>query len=78
MTGYQPDFSLLKSLGVKFHDDPYKTPIYNETTMESSQKGVYLAWRCMWRIKNQQMVYRKFSCSCRYDHGSDNHLNQLG
>ncbi|MGB1449058.1 MAG: YpdA family putative bacillithiol disulfide reductase [Flavobacteriaceae bacterium] len=43
MTGYQPDFSLLKSLGVRFHDDPYKTPMYDETTMESSQKGVYLA-----------------------------------
>jgi len=43
MTGYQPDFSLLKSLGVHFHDDEYKTPIYNENTMESSQKGVYLA-----------------------------------
>ena len=43
MTGYQPDFSLLESLGVSFHADEYKTPIYNERTMESSQKGVYLA-----------------------------------
>ena len=43
MTGYQPDFSLLESLGVSFHADEYKTPVYNERTMESSQKGVYLA-----------------------------------
>lgn len=43
MTGYQPDFSLLESLGVEFHADEYKTPVYNETTMESSQKGVFLA-----------------------------------
>ena len=43
MTGYQPDFSLLESLGVVFQDDEYKTPIYNETTMESSQAGVFLA-----------------------------------
>ncbi|MDG1264514.1 MAG: YpdA family putative bacillithiol disulfide reductase [Flavobacteriaceae bacterium] len=43
MTGYQPDFSLLKSLGVKFLSDDYKTPIYNSESMESSQKGVYLA-----------------------------------
>lgn len=43
MTGYQPDFSLLESLGVSFHADEYRTPKYNETTMESSQKGVYLA-----------------------------------
>jgi len=43
MTGYQPNFSLLESLGVDFHSDEFKTPIYNTTTMESSQKGVYLA-----------------------------------
>ena len=43
MTGYQPDFSLLKSLGVKFLSDDYKTPKYNRESMESSQKGVYLA-----------------------------------
>ena len=43
MTGYQPDFSLLESLGVDFHSDEYQTPIYDEISMESSQKGVYLA-----------------------------------
>lgn len=43
MTGYQPDFSLLKSLGVEFLSDDYKTPKYNSESMESSQKGVYLA-----------------------------------
>lgn len=43
MTGYQPDFSLLESLGVEFHSDDYKTPKYNSESMESSQKGVYLA-----------------------------------
>lgn len=43
MTGYQPDFSLLESLGVNFHEDEFKTPIYNEKNMESNQKGVYLA-----------------------------------
>lgn len=43
MTGYQPDFSLLESLGVTFHPDEYKTPVYDETNMMSSQQGVYLA-----------------------------------
>lgn len=43
MTGYQPDFSLLESLGVTFHPDEYKTPVYYETNMMSSQQGVYLA-----------------------------------
>jgi len=43
MTGYQPDFSLLTDLGVDLQNDPHKTPVYNSTTMESNQKGVYLA-----------------------------------
>ena len=43
MTGYQPNFKLLKSLGVDFKKDKYKTPRYNEMTMESNVKGVYLA-----------------------------------
>ncbi|MBA22386.1 MAG: hypothetical protein CMP52_03470 [Flavobacteriales bacterium] len=43
MTGYQPDFSLLDSLGVELLSDEFKTPKYNPESMESSQKGVYLA-----------------------------------
>jgi len=43
MTGYQPNFALLESLGVKFKKDKYKTPVYSEKTMESNIKGVYLA-----------------------------------
>jgi len=43
MTGYKPDFTFLESLGVKFHDDEFRTPIYNETTNESNSKNVYLA-----------------------------------
>ena len=43
MTGYQPNFGLLESLGVDFHNDPYRTPKYNEVTMESNSTGVFLA-----------------------------------
>lgn len=43
MTGYQPNFSLLESLGVELHQDEFNTPVYDQNTMESSQKGVYLA-----------------------------------
>lgn len=43
MTGYQPDFSFLKHVGVKIGDDEFKTPIYNEKTMETNVPGVYLA-----------------------------------
>ncbi len=43
MTGYQPNFGLLESLGVTFKDNEHKTPKYNPKTMESFAPGVYLA-----------------------------------
>ena len=43
MTGYQPNYEILKKLGVKINDDEFKTPQYNEDTMETNVKGVFLA-----------------------------------
>ncbi len=43
MTGYEPNFELLEQLGVNFQQDVYRTPVYNEQTMESNIEGVYLA-----------------------------------
>jgi thioredoxin reductase (NADPH) len=43
MTGYQPNFELLESLGVQFHEDEYRTPIYDPNSMRSTAEGVYLA-----------------------------------
>lgn len=43
MTGYEPNFALLEGLGVDFHKDEYRTPVYNEQTMETNIEGVYLA-----------------------------------
>ena len=43
MTGYEPNFALLEGLGVDFHKDEYRTPVYNEQTMETNIQGVYLA-----------------------------------
>ena len=43
MTGYQPNFELLKSIGIKFNKDKYSSPYYNKHTMESNVNGVYLA-----------------------------------
>lgn len=43
MTGYQPDFSFLKSLGVNLSDDELKIPEHNPETMETNIKGLYLA-----------------------------------
>ena len=43
MTGYQPNFELLKSVGIKFNKNKYFSPRYNTNTMESNVKGIYLA-----------------------------------
>ena len=43
MTGYRPDFRFLESLGITFADDPFRTPVFDETTFETARRGVYLA-----------------------------------
>ncbi len=43
MTGYQPPFEFLSMAGIKFHDDIYRTPVYNEETMESNVPNLFLA-----------------------------------
>ncbi|HEY5824875.1 MAG TPA: YpdA family putative bacillithiol disulfide reductase [Cyclobacteriaceae bacterium] len=43
MTGYQPPFDFMRFAGVQFQDDPFHTPVYNEETMETNVKGLYLA-----------------------------------
>ena len=43
MTGYQPPFEFMKACGIKFHSDDFHTPVYNENTMETNVKNLYLA-----------------------------------
>ncbi len=43
MTGYQPPFEFMKKCGVQFQDDEFCTPVYDEKTMETNVKGLYLA-----------------------------------
>ncbi|MEX1241600.1 MAG: YpdA family putative bacillithiol disulfide reductase [Cyclobacteriaceae bacterium] len=43
MTGYQPPFEFMESFGIRFHDDEYHTPVYDETTMETNVPNLYLA-----------------------------------
>ncbi|MBS1557541.1 MAG: YpdA family putative bacillithiol disulfide reductase [Bacteroidetes bacterium] len=43
MTGYEPPFALMKSMGIHFQDDAFHTPVYNERTMETNVSGLYLA-----------------------------------
>ena len=43
MTGYQPDFSFLKRVGIEIGNDEYNTPTHDPVTMETNIKGIYLA-----------------------------------
>lgn len=43
MTGYQPNYNILENLGVEILSDEFKTPVYNEDTMETNVKGVFVA-----------------------------------
>jgi thioredoxin reductase (NADPH) len=43
MIGYQPDFDLLRRLGIILSDDEKQCPVYNGDTMETNQRGIFLA-----------------------------------
>jgi len=43
LTGYHPDFALLKHLQVTLSDDEKQCPFYDSDTMKTNQPGIYLA-----------------------------------
>ena len=43
MTGYVPNFYLLRLVGIELSADEKSCPTYNSETMETNQKGIYLA-----------------------------------
>ncbi len=43
MTGYKPDFTFMKKLGIDFSDETRMHPHYNSETMETNQENLYLA-----------------------------------
>jgi thioredoxin reductase len=44
MTGYQPDFTFLRSMGVELDPtDGLNIPVHNRETMETNVPGVFLA-----------------------------------
>jgi thioredoxin reductase (NADPH) len=43
MTGYHPDYKLLKGVGVHISQDESKSPIYNLDSYETDRNGIYLA-----------------------------------
>jgi len=43
LTGYQPNFAFLNSMGITLNDKEKKIPTYDSQTMETNLKGIYLA-----------------------------------
>jgi thioredoxin reductase (NADPH) len=43
MTGYQPNFAFLESIGIKLSNDSLRLPFYNHETMETNMPNIYLA-----------------------------------
>ncbi|MDX1590883.1 MAG: YpdA family putative bacillithiol disulfide reductase [Balneolaceae bacterium] len=43
MTGYHPHFGLMKKLGIELTDDDKKMPVFDEKTLETNRKGLYVA-----------------------------------
>ncbi len=43
MTGYHPDYDFLERLGIEVNDDQYRTPFYDEDTLETNLPNVYVA-----------------------------------
>jgi thioredoxin reductase (NADPH) len=43
MTGYHPDYAFLEALDIGFADDECRTPMFDETTFETTRAGIYIA-----------------------------------
>jgi thioredoxin reductase (NADPH) len=43
MTGYKPNYTFLKSLGIEFDNSSVKRPIYNEENLECNVPNMYIA-----------------------------------
>ncbi|MDZ7692484.1 MAG: YpdA family putative bacillithiol disulfide reductase [Balneolaceae bacterium] len=43
LTGYQPNFGLMKKFGIELTDDEKKMPVYDSETLETNRDGMYVA-----------------------------------
>lgn len=43
LTGYQPNFELMKKFGIKLTEDEKKMPVYDSDTLETNRDGMYVA-----------------------------------
>jgi len=43
MTGYHPDYTFLRNVGIEISDDEKQIPLFDEKTFETNKPGIYLA-----------------------------------
>lgn len=43
MTGYHPHFGLMEKMGIELTEDEKKMPVYDENSLETNRKGLYVA-----------------------------------
>jgi thioredoxin reductase (NADPH) len=43
MTGYRPQYELMEMAGIELTNDKIKMPVYNDKSLETNRKGVYVA-----------------------------------
>jgi thioredoxin reductase (NADPH) len=43
MTGYQPNIEMMQAMGIGITDDTKRMPVYDDNTLETNRKGVYVA-----------------------------------
>jgi thioredoxin reductase (NADPH) len=43
MTGYHPHFGLMKKMGIELTNDDKRMPVYDEKSLETNRKGLYVA-----------------------------------
>ncbi len=70
MTGYQPDFSFLASLGLTFADDGYSTPIYRREDVRVGAAGRVRGRHGVRRDEDQSLVHRERPLSRPPDHAA--------
>ncbi len=71
MTGYSPDYDLLRRLGIQHKDDQLKTPEVDQDTLETNLPGVYMAG-----VMNGGLKTNKYFIENTREHG-DIIINQI-
>ena len=68
LTGYQPDYSFMRQIGITIDSDEHETPIHDPNTFETERKGLFMAGTVCGRAQNKPVVHRKWALPCKTYH----------